>query len=162
MCVSQELWLLCYTVEDIKFCEDFYLRKWGALYGKKAHGQWETVDREGGWEYGSMGWWRRSVCWKRRSVCGVCTLQYLSISMGGRFIINNNNNDNNNDHRDGDHNIDDVVGEEEVKVTKDVVVEGWWMRGDAGRTHDWLWTPVCFLPSIWMATCLMWSMVPGL
>ena len=29
------------------------------------------------------------------------------------------------DHRDGDHNIDDVVGEEEVKVTKDVVVEGW-------------------------------------
>ena len=115
------------------------------------------------WEYGSMGWWRRSVCWKRRSVCGVCTLQYLSISMGGRSINNNNNDDdNNNDDRDGDHNIDDVGGEEEVKVTKDVVVEGWWMRGDTERTHDWLWTPVCFLPSIWMATCLMWSMVPGL
>ena len=46
--------------------------------------------------------------------------------MGGRSINNNNNNnDNDNDHRDGDHNIDDVVGEEEVKVTKDVVVEGW-------------------------------------
>ena len=45
--------------------------------------------------------------------------------MGGRSINNNNNNDDNdNDHRDGD-NIDDVVGEEEVKVTKDVVVEGW-------------------------------------
>lgn len=41
--------------------------------------------------------------------------------MGGRSI-NNNNNDN--DHMYGD-NIDDVVGEEEVKVTKDVVVEGW-------------------------------------
>ena len=45
--------------------------------------------------------------------------------MGGRSINNNNNNDNDNDHRDGDDNIDDVVREEEVKVTKDVVVEGW-------------------------------------
>ena len=34
VCVSQELWLLCYTVEDIKFYEDFYLRKCDALYGK--------------------------------------------------------------------------------------------------------------------------------
>ena len=34
MCVSQELWLLCYTVEDIKFYEDFYLRKCDALYRK--------------------------------------------------------------------------------------------------------------------------------
>ena len=46
--------------------------------------------------------------------------------MGERSIINNNNNNNDNDHhRDCDHSIDDVVGEEEVKVTKDVVVEGW-------------------------------------
>ena len=80
----------------------------------------------GVWEYGLV----KEVCWKRRSVCGVCTLQYLSIYMGGRSINNNNNKNNNNDdddndHRDGDDNIDDDVGEEEVKVTKDVVVEGW-------------------------------------
>ena len=72
------------------------------------------MDNEGVWEYGLV-----------KVVCGVCTLQYLSISMGGRSINNNNNkNDDNNDHRDGD-NIDDVVVGEEVKVTKDVVVEGW-------------------------------------
>ena len=81
------------------------------------------MNNEGVWEYGLV----KEVCWKRRSVCGVCTLQYLSISMGGRSINNNKSNDDNdndyNDHTDGDD-IDDVVGEE-VKVTKDVVVEGW-------------------------------------
>ena len=86
------------------------------------------MNNEGVWEYGLV----KEVCWKRRSVCGVCTLQYLSISMEGRSINNNNSNKNDdndndndyNDHRDGDNIDDDVVGEE-VKVTKVVVVEGW-------------------------------------
>ncbi len=97
--MSQELWLLCYTVEDGKFCEDFYLRKCPIW---KAHDQCETVDKEGVWEYRLV----KEVC---RKSCGVCTPQYLSIS-----IDNNNDNNNNNNHKD------DVVGEE-VKVTKQVV-----------------------------------------
>ena len=46
MCVSQELWLLCYTMEYIKFCEDFYLRKCGALYGKPLASErlWKPAD----------------------------------------------------------------------------------------------------------------------
>ena len=54
----------------------------------------------------------KEVCCKSRSVCGVCTLQYLSISMGGGSDNNNNNNNTNNNK------------EEEVKVTKQVVDTG--------------------------------------
>ena len=86
MCVSQELCLLCYTVEDIKFCEDFYLRKWGALYGKKAHGQWETVDNE----YGSMGVWEyglvKEVCLLEEEVCLWGMHSTVSIHIHGRKI----------------------------------------------------------------------------
>ena len=56
-------------------------------------------------EYGLV----KEVC---RKSCGVCTTQYLSIS------IDNNNDNNNNNHKD------DVVGEEEVKLTKQVVDTG--------------------------------------
>ena len=46
MCVSLELWHLCYTVEDIKFCEDFYLWKCDALYGKPMASErlWKPAD----------------------------------------------------------------------------------------------------------------------
>jgi hypothetical protein len=55
------------------------------------------MDKEGIWEYGLL---EEVVCGKRRSVCGVCTQQYLSISMGGRSI-NNNNNNKDDDYREG-------------------------------------------------------------
>ena len=74
----------------------------------------------GVWEYGLV----KEVCLLEEEVC--LGGMHSTVSIRGRSINNNNNNnDNNNDHRDGDHNIDDVVGEEEVKVTEDVVVEGW-------------------------------------
>ena len=90
----------------------------------------------GVWEYGLV----KEVCLLEEEVCLWGMYSTVSIHIHGRKIYqqqqqqqhnnnnnNNNNDDNNNDdHRDGDHNIDDdVVGEEEVKVTKDVVVEGW-------------------------------------